>query len=299
MIKKLFVLFMAFILVSGCASNHYTYGTGEHGGTERSPHMAQQVYIGDPSPVLDAADWYWPPSLLAKLILWNKNVDSHQVSQETIDELMAYLERNDLGDVQVLVNTYKPGLQFKRLFKNREVGAGWRFSLGMLSVAVYTIFPGRFFGGDHYNPYTNTISIYSDDPAIAIHEGGHAKDFNSRRLKGMNAAIYALPGAALYYEAVATSDALSYYKNDCRFKEQKRGYRVLHPAYGTYVGGFAGTLAGQGFLGMVMALPGYVTGAVAAANVDEDEPCTAPSQDEAATLESNGEEKETTLPVEN
>ena len=52
----------------------------------------------------------------------------------------------------------------------------------------YTAFPERIFaafpfigGGDHYNPYTNTINIYSDHRAIVLHEGGHAKDFARRR----------------------------------------------------------------------------------------------------------------------
>lgn len=267
---KLLVISAALILFSGCASHTYEYGTGEHGDTSQSPRMYQQVYQGEPNAFLDASDWYWPPSLIAKLFLWNKNIDSHEVSQETIDELLVYLEKNDLSDVQVLVNTYKPGLQFSRLFKNREVGAGWRYTLGILSATMYTILPGRFFGGDHYNPYTNTISIYSDDAAIALHEGAHAKDFNSRKWKGLNAAIYILPGAALYYEAVATSDALSYLQWECRYDEEKEAYKTLHPAYGTYVGGLAHTVTGGALIG---AIPGHVTGAISAANVEENPAC--------------------------
>ncbi|MFL0810837.1 MAG: hypothetical protein K6L76_10515 [Agarilytica sp.] len=269
MLKLLFAC-ATIALFSGCASNTYQYGTGKHGSTNKAPVIHQQVYQGAPSPILDASDWYWPPSLIAKLFLWNKNIDSHEVSQETIDELLLYLDKNDLDDVQVLVNTYKPGLQFSRLFKNREVGAGWRYTLGLLSTSLYAVLPGRFFGGDHYNPYTNTISIYSDDPAIAIHEGGHAKDFNSRRWKGLNAALYMLPGAALYYEAVATSDALSYLQWECRYNEEKDAYKTLHPAYGTYIGGLAHTVTGGVLIG---AIPGHITGAIGAANVEENPAC--------------------------
>ena len=43
----------------------------------------------------------------------------------------------------------------------------------------YTIFPGRVFGGDRYNPFTNTINLYSDHPSIALHEAAHAKDRNN------------------------------------------------------------------------------------------------------------------------
>lgn len=252
----------------GCATQNYVYGTGEHGGTELAPDLHQQVIVGEPSEFLDNSDWIWPGSWLAKLVLWNKNIDSHTVSDATLVELTDYIEKNDLGDVQVLVNTYKPGTQWSRLFKNREVAAGWRFTLGIISTSIYTIIPGRFFGGDHYNPYTNTISIYSDDPAIALHEAGHAKDFNGRKYKGLNAALYSLPGAPLYYEAVATSDALTYLDHECRYVEEKRAYRVLHPAYGTYVGGLFLRQAGYGLLG---AIPGHLTGAISAATVKQDE----------------------------
>ena len=259
-------LYFCFFAFAGCTSNTYVYGTGKYGESSGSPKLENKVYVGAPNKFLDSSDWFWPISLLGKLFLWNRKVDSHEVSEKTIDELIVYLERNELTDVQVLVNTYKPGLQWRRLGKNKEVGAGWRYTLGALSVIVYTILPGRFFGGDHYNPYTNTISIYSDDPNIALHEGGHAKDFNSRKRIGLNAAIYVIPGAALYYEANATRDALSYLRDNCRPDDEKEAYKTLHPAYGTYVGGLTP-------FGLIAAIPGHVTGAVASANVKESPDC--------------------------
>lgn len=265
--SKIFYSLFICLLFSGCASRPYEFGTGEYGGDNSdSPYMQDQVIVGAPSKFLDASDWIWPGSWLAKLFLWNKNIDSHTVSDETIDSMMEYMEKNDLGDVQVLVNTYKPGNQWSRLFKNREIRAGWRYTFGLLSTALYTLMPGRFFGGDHYNPYTNTINIYSDDVAIALHEAAHAKDLNSRKYKGLHSALYVLPGAPLYYEAVATSDVLSYLEHECRHDEQKRAYRVLHPAYGTYVGGLFLRQTGLGFLGVI---PGHISGAIASLGVKD------------------------------
>ena len=264
---KYYGALLVWLFATGCASSQYVYGTGPHGDTALAPDMVEPIIIGEPHEFLDHADWIWPGSWLAKLVLWNKHIDSHTVSDETLEELAEYVQKNDLGDVQVLVNTYKPGTQWRRLFKNREVAAGWRYTLGLISVSMYTILPGRFFGGDHYNPYTNTISVYSDDPSIALHEAAHAKDFNSRKNKGLNAALYSLPGVPLYYEAVATSDALTYLDHECRFDDEKRAYRVLHPAYGTYVGGLFLQQAGYGLLG---AIPGHVTGAISAAAIKRD-----------------------------
>ncbi|HVF15777.1 MAG TPA: hypothetical protein VNA21_02670 [Steroidobacteraceae bacterium] len=36
---------------------------------------------------MNAADWYWPESLLGKLPLWNKNIDSHQISPDTVEAI--------------------------------------------------------------------------------------------------------------------------------------------------------------------------------------------------------------------
>lgn len=251
-------------LATGCASSPYQYGSPRiEADRERQPDMEQQFYQGAPSPVLDAADWYWPFSLLGKLLLWDRDVDSHQISDETIDVLKVYLDENELSEVQVLVNTYKPGNQWRRLFRNRSVGAGWRYTLGILSVSFYTILPGRFFGGDAYNPFTNTIYLYSDDPSIALHEGGHAKDFARRKYKGTHAAIYVLPFAALYYEARATNDALGYLQDKRDNEAQAEAYEITYPAYATYASG--SFLSGFEYFSLLGVIPGHIAGQIQAA----------------------------------
>ncbi len=279
MLKSVFLLvyrYRAFLIVAvvfttGCASSHYSYTT-ERAEMDNplSPTMENQIIVGDPHRVLDAADWYWPGSLLGKLILWNKNIDSHEISDDTLSYLIDYLEKNEMENVQVLVNVYKPGNQIVRLAKNRTMGAGWRYTLGAVSVLQYTILPGRFFGGDNYNPYTNTINLYSNDFAIALHEAGHAKDFANRRRKGLYSALRIVPGFSLYQEAVASNDALSYLRAEGMYKERKHAYRVLHPAYGTYVGG---TLFGPftPLAGAIGAIPGHITGNTAALFVKEEQ----------------------------
>ncbi|MCW8194261.1 hypothetical protein F6455_05650 [Proteobacteria bacterium 005FR1] len=265
-------LLVSIALVTGCVSAPYEYGTGRLAtDMPLSPPMEQQFYIGEPHPFLDHADWIWPESLLRKLMLWDASMDSHQMSEETIAALRNYMEENELDNVQVLVNCYKPGNQWKRLFRNRAVGAGWRFTLGMFSVASYTILPGRFFGGDAYNPYTNTIYLYSDNINVALHEAGHAKDFGRREMKGTNAAIYSLPFAALYYEAKASSDAVSYLHDKQNSRQRKEAYKDLYPAYGTYVAGnlvrnSTEPLAAQ----LVLVIPAHIAGRIAAAFVDDE-----------------------------
>ncbi len=168
------------LLLQGCAQIPYTYSRiNEPEGAILRPGDTQ-VDRGRPVKFVDFIGHYIF-SLPSKLILWNWKVENHKISPETERILNIYLADNQLSNVKVRLNQYAPGGEWRRLFKNRTVGAGWRYTIGFISVLFYTIFPGRVFGGDAYNPYTNTIYLYSDLPEIALHEGAHAKDFAIRK----------------------------------------------------------------------------------------------------------------------
>ncbi len=244
--KTVIVILLAAVTSLGCASSPYVAGTGRADiDGPLAPPMETQVLVGEPHGLLDASDWIWPGSLFGKLILWDRDVDSHEISEETIRSLEGYLARNEMSDVQVLVNRYDPGNQWRRLTQNKTVAAGWRYTLGTLTVLFYTVVPGRFFGGDAYNPYTNTVYLYSDDPSIALHEAGHAKDFARREDKGNYAALYLIPFVPLWHEAQATGDALGYLAALDDADGQRAAYEILYPAYGTYVAGILGALGGH------------------------------------------------------
>jgi hypothetical protein len=142
-----------------------------------------QISRGDPNAVADSLGHYLF-SLPEKLVLWNWKMGNHDISPETEQQIREYLDRNDLREVKVRLNEYAPLSEFSRLTKNRGVGAGWRYTLGLISWVFYTILPGRIIGGDAYNPYTNSIYLYSDLPPVGLHEGGHAKDIAGREKRG-------------------------------------------------------------------------------------------------------------------
>ncbi|MFN7734696.1 MAG: hypothetical protein ACK52S_15785 [Pirellula sp.] len=196
---------------------------------------------GKPRPVIDTIGWVI--GIPSKLLFWNRKIENHNISAETEYVLAGYLEANNLQHVKVRLNQYRPFDDFRRLTKNRSVAWPWRYTFGTFSVLGEAIVPGRLFGGDHFNPFTNTVHLYSDVPAIALHEAAHAKDFSRRRYQGTYAALYALPVVPLYHESIATSDVMDYGEENVRDPEfQRQAYNVLYPAYGTYVGGAAGTI---------------------------------------------------------
>ena len=209
-----------------------------------------QFERGRPNAWIDGFGHYFF-SLPSKLLLLNWKVGNHDIPADVELALQRYLHANGLCNTKVRLNQYAPGAEWRRLGRNREMPAFWRFTLGALSVAFYTIFPERLLagfpfigGGDHFNPYTNTISIYSGSRAIVLHEGGHSKDFSGfddRHAKGLYAALRAVPYLGvpfvLWQEGVASSDALSWELAVASSRESKSAYRTLYPAWGTYLGG--------------------------------------------------------------
>ena len=262
----------ALLFNAGCASSPYQYGHDlETATTLRLQPDEPQFTYGTPRGFLDAADWMWPDSLLAKLLLWNVHIDSHEISPQTEDALRVYLHTNSLLNVKVRVNDYAVKDEWRRLFKNRSVGPLWRYTLGILSCAMYTVLPGRWFGGDNYNPYTNTINLYSDVPVVALHEGAHSKDFAGRKYKGIYAAIYMIPFVSLFHEAVATGDVVGYLREERLSQDEKNAYKVLYPAYATYIGGsisdFVPPPYNYAVIGAAV-IPAHITGRIKASYVE-------------------------------
>jgi len=223
-----------------------------------------QIVRGRPIWILDAFNDYLI-SLPTKLLLWNRHVLDHEMPQQAQLMLEAYLALNRLHSVKVRFNEYAPIDDFRRLTQNSEVGAGYRYTLGLLNWLLYTLVPERVFAGlpivtagDHFNPFTNTIHVYSSDIAILIHEAGHAKDYVRHESKGTSFALLRLlPGVDLLQEADASSDAIRYFYCVHDEKAEIDAYRTLIPAYSTYIAGYF-----QG--GLIVTLPivfaGHVSG---------------------------------------
>jgi hypothetical protein len=239
-------------LATGCATTPYALPT--HGETDLTLQLREgepQIERGRPNRWIDFGHYFF--SLFSKLILLDWKVNNHNIPEDVEHSLEAYLHANGICNTKVRLNQYAPGAEWQRLFRNREMPAGWRYTIGLLTVSFYTIFPDRLLagfpiigGGDHYNPFTNTISLYSGSRPISLHEGGHAKDLmeiENRQAKGLYAGLRAIPvlglPLAFWQEGVATSDALSFELATAGSGESKAAYRILYPAYGTYVGSTA------------------------------------------------------------
>ncbi len=195
-----------------------------------------------------------------KILLWSWKVDNHAVSEKTEQALVEFLASTSadpaLADARFRLNQYSPLDDLHRLIINHHMSWPFRLLLGVPTTLISEVLlPGRLLGGDHYNPFTNTVHIYSDDSAITLHETGHAEDFAEQSYPGVYATLRLLPGVDLYQEYMATDKAIEYFIATQDREAELHAYRILYPAYGTYVGNYVapfGNVAG--------ALVGHVWG---------------------------------------
>jgi hypothetical protein len=265
------LLGMIFCLIGcvGCAATPYRYG-GDYFTDCDAPLKPNecQVERGSRRPILDGVGWV--VGVPAKILMLNHRIDNHNVSEETEADLKEYLACNSLAKVKVRINEYDPCGEWHRLGENKSVAWPIRYTVGTLSVLGYTLLPGRVFGNDNYNPFTNTISLYSDVPAAAIYQGGAAKDYAQHNYKGMYALARVLPGVGLiWHEAHASSDTIGYLLENGTSQEVKEGYRTVYPSY--VLRGCPSVILGE----VPMVLPalavGHVAGQSKAAYVPKDQ----------------------------
>ncbi len=198
---------------------------------------------GQPRKVVDGIGWFF--GIPSKVLLWNRRADNHHVSPHTQNALVEYMAANGLVSTKVRINQYRPFDDWRRLRKNKRVGAGWRYTVGTLHTLGDTIFPGRIFGGDHYNPYTDTVHVYSDIPSLALEQSAYAKDVHHRPHPGTYAAVHGLPLVRLGRERRNKNDVLSYVDRYGTIQERIEARHTLQPQFGSEVGGDIGQLLPQ------------------------------------------------------
>ena len=228
--------------------------------TDLSP-TDMQIVRGQPYPLLDGTGRVlgFPDQLL----LWNRRVNNHQISPRTEQMVAGYLAENNLPEVLVRVNQYAPLDEWRRLVRNKRIGAGWRYTVGAAEVLLYALIPGRLIGDDWYNPFTDTINLYSDVPAIALHEAAYAKDVHQRRLPGTYAAVQYLPLVGMWYRTNATCEVLDYFdEHDGTVADRQEADRILFPMYGGALGGQIGSFVPLPFMDLALNLTGTAVGHV-------------------------------------
>ncbi len=229
-------------IATGCASTQFASTAVEAGGDVGPGEV--RIERGRPNVIVDRVGWLVGTPM--KLALWDRRADNHDISPETEEQLVRYLNDNNLKSSLVRVNQYDPLGEWRRLTRNRSVAAPWRYTIGTVDMIKYTLLPGRILGGDWYNPFTDTINIYSDLPPLALAQAAYAKDVHRRKHPGTYAALQELPIVGMWHETIATKDVLDYVKASSSTDEQQEAERILYPNYGASWGGQVASIVPYG-----------------------------------------------------
>jgi hypothetical protein len=268
-VNSMYSLLWALTIIStlGCATAHYRYGGDYFTDNDGSLKPGEsQIERGRCAPILDAVGWV--VGLPSKIIMLDHHVSNHDISPNTELSIKQYLACNGMEKVKVRINEYDPCGEWGRMVRNKSVGWPARYTIGTLTVVGYTLLPGRVFGWDGYNPFTNTINLYSDVPAIALYEGSHAKDYAQRKYKGLYAVSRVVPGVGLWQDCKASNETMSYITENGTPNNKKEGYRTICPNFA-----FSASEPFAALTGAPLVLPavvaGHVVGQVKAASIDE------------------------------
>lgn len=199
---------------------------------------------GEPVPVIDGIGWLF--GVPKKLLLWDSRADNHAISAETVEETADFLAENEVDGVKVRVNQYDPFGEWKRLIDNERVGLGWRATIGSVYTLGYSVLPGRLFGNDWYNPYTDSVHVYSDIPSLAMEQAAHAKDVHDRTHPGFYSAMQLVPFVGIVHEARSKQSVFDHVDEFGTLEERAEARRILLPQLGSEIGGQASLFVPQG-----------------------------------------------------
>ncbi|HTL47618.1 MAG TPA: hypothetical protein VL688_06090 [Verrucomicrobiae bacterium] len=197
-------------------------------------------------PVIERGWKILPLDLIARLfalpnelLLWNHKLQNRNVSEETLEDLRQYMIYYQLEDVKVRVNKAAFVDEYRRLFTNKKMHWAIRIPFGFLTTTI-SLITERILAGDYYNPFNDTIHIFSDITPVVVHEAGHARDFDRQSNRGFYALMRIVPGMDLIQEDEASSSAIKYFIEKGDHATEIEAYKILYPAYGSYIGSYFG-----------------------------------------------------------
>ena len=242
---------------------------------ETEEEVAIDVQHGTPNELVDGVGWVL--GIPTKLLLWDRRADNHDVSSGTVNDAAEVLALSEVDGVMIRVNQWDPAGEWKRLAKNERIGLGWRATVGAAYTIGYTLIPGRLVGGDWYNPFTDTVHVYSDVPALAMEQAAQAKDTHERSHPGLYSAVRLLPFVGLVHEARSKQAVYEHLEEHGTVEEQVEARKVLQPQMGMEVGGHAAMLVPQGDVVFAAggAVIGHAVGRLQAAKIESGQQATA------------------------
>lgn len=225
------------MVLAGCASPTYRYGPKISSGSPPGLDAVNPLTFGGDHPKLDRCERVvqYP---IDKLRQWFTRrpacaLSPEDLRRETLYKAQEFLVLNQLSDVCIDVREYDPAEQWRRLRQNDRIHPFWKYTAGSITHLQYAWLPGRVFHYDKYNPYTNTLSINSSMPSMAVYEAAEAKIIRDRRYQGAYLATCYLPVVPLLHDVRVANDVLSYARLRQEWELEKQLTPQIYAAIGS------------------------------------------------------------------
>jgi len=205
------------------------------------------------NPLMYAIGWI---ESIDEKIMFGSTKWGRRPSQETVDQVVKNVEQNEyLKNATIRFDHAAPITDTLRLFTDKRLKEEVPLYMRWLSVPETLIggFLSYLFRQDHYNAATHTVHVYSDIPAIALHEVGHADNYAGKyHFRLPYAVLGSIPIIGLIQEGIASKYAHQYLPESQKYQTG----RFLFPAFGTYIGAATGIGIIPGLIG------GHIVGAL-------------------------------------
>jgi hypothetical protein len=198
---------------TGCVQKNYRYGITNPDLLAKLPHTPNLITYGGDHSRIDFIERavYYPRNLIRSWFPSSKpQADPETLRLKTVQSAIDYLDDNGLQGVYVDVREYNPREQWNRLRGNTRIAPLWKYTGGTLHHVSYCLLPGRAFGRDSYNGFTNTLSVNSTSPANSVLHAGYVKKLYNQRYPGLYMAANWLPIVPLVRDCSVSSDVLTY-----------------------------------------------------------------------------------------
>lgn len=233
--KSCAYLYLLMFAWTGCARSTYLYGLPNRPVTKQISSESCELTFGGEYPRLDKAErWIHYPSEKFKHWFTKEEVavDPTEMRRLAVNKAQEYLVLNGLTDINIDIRQYDPATQWRRLRNNDSIHPFWKYTGGYLSHLSYTLFPGRVFRVDRFDPYTKTLSLNSTDPSMALYAAAEAKIIYNRRYPGTYLAACDIPFVGISKNIHVANDILSYARNRQDWSTEKELTPVIYSNFG-------------------------------------------------------------------
>ncbi len=234
-ITTLLLALLLLALCFGCAKDTYQYGLSRAVRIEQMD-KPMTVNMGGEHPQLDRLERvvHFPAKKFREWFREDQpKIPDEILQQQAVEKAQEFLYFNQLPGIQVDVREYNPRKQWERLQANQTISPFWKYTAGTLDHIEYCLLPGRVFHRDHYNVFTNTLSINSTSPSRSLYAAAGAKFLLSRNHPGAFESACYLPGVPLYRDYHVASDVLTYVKVREEWELEKQLYPEIYANFGS------------------------------------------------------------------